>query len=882
MIIKKVYISNFKGIKNKTILDFSDKTSLLVGPNGFGKTTIFDAIELAFTGKIHRTDILKVTKDNKNYKKPFFQNDENKDVIIKVWLENEDQEQLVIVKFFDKDYYRKNQVTERKNKPSDFSIFKTYMEDPKKFDNDEYSSENSKVIEGKEIEKFLKISDNLFNVEKIYKLFNYLQQEETTYFLKQSEENRKRSLGFLFQTSKQENELKNISEAITKLDSIYESLDKKIASYKTAESYKKEEYYKLIKGNDIEFDQETLFGNEGIVDLEVKYKKYTDEINKIIDFKQNFSPKEYQKRNKLNYIENVLKQENLLNYVALKNYINENTMSLLDKEYRYLNNKQYVKSFILEKYFNKVSYLEKEKVQYNLYQDYIKHLEHDAYNEDTKKIQEICNKIFPEKTKSLLEKLDELLLIQKMVQVNDNSLQKILENRNTIHYEYHQTPELNDKGMCPYCGKSWESTELDQKFIETESIISDLMNIQSRRAMELKNQIKKAYIDPMLSIIKEKSENLTLIDDEVLATIKQIANAKLNIDHMYKLTEGFRFDDNINILELDSNGLNLICNKVKNYIESKTLVSRDLYDVITKLNTISFSEELKFIKKYLDDLDLNDFSLQIDSNQQKSLLDLKSVTRSFDQKLTQSKERFKFSHEKVIDLEGIYDFYFDNNSHRFEEVTIDQITKKKRYIHNQYKWKLNKKVSRIEERMDVIQSMLVEFGKFKKVYGDEITSYKKEMIERIKFPFYLYTAKILQNYQQGFGIFLSTLKKDDSIRFITDPTTDHDAMHHLSSGQIAVISLAFTLAINKTYNISNNLKFLVIDDPIQDMDSLNIHSFIELLKYEFSREYQIILSTHKDFSAMYTKYKFERLEGNGVKVINVQNLLHKSIEMSDD
>ncbi|SJN27403.1 hypothetical protein FM115_04020 [Marinilactibacillus psychrotolerans 42ea] len=179
MIIKKVYISNFKGIKNKTILDFSDKTSLLVGPNGFGKTTIFDAIELAFTGKIHRTDILKVTKDNKNYKKPFFQNDENKDVIIKVWLENEDQEQLVIVKFFDKDYYRKNQVTERKNKPSDFSIFKTYMEDPKKFDNDEYSSENSKVIEGKEIEKFLKISDNLFNVEKIYKLFNYLQQEET-------------------------------------------------------------------------------------------------------------------------------------------------------------------------------------------------------------------------------------------------------------------------------------------------------------------------------------------------------------------------------------------------------------------------------------------------------------------------------------------------------------------------------------------------------------------------------------------------------------------------------------------------------------------------------------------------------------------------------
>ncbi len=59
MKIKKIYIKNFKGIKNKQIVDFSEHTTFLTGPNGFGKTTIYDVIELCLTGKIHRTYIKK-------------------------------------------------------------------------------------------------------------------------------------------------------------------------------------------------------------------------------------------------------------------------------------------------------------------------------------------------------------------------------------------------------------------------------------------------------------------------------------------------------------------------------------------------------------------------------------------------------------------------------------------------------------------------------------------------------------------------------------------------------------------------------------------------------------------------------------------------------
>ena len=53
--INRLEISNFKLIADKKTIDFS-KCDLVVldGPNGFGKTTIFDAVELILTGKINR------------------------------------------------------------------------------------------------------------------------------------------------------------------------------------------------------------------------------------------------------------------------------------------------------------------------------------------------------------------------------------------------------------------------------------------------------------------------------------------------------------------------------------------------------------------------------------------------------------------------------------------------------------------------------------------------------------------------------------------------------------------------------------------------------------------------------------------------------------
>ena len=94
------------------------------------------------------------------------------------------------------------------------------------------------------------------------------------------------------------------------------------------------------------------------------------------------------------------------------------------------------------------------------------------------------------------------------------------------------------------------------------------------------------------------------------------------------------------------------------------------------------------------------------------------------------------------------------------------------------------------------------------------------------------------------------------IRFKSDSSNDHDAMNQLSTGQLAVVSLAFTLSLNTMFKLSDNLNFLMIDDPIQDMDAMNVLSFIEILRHGIIEKYQIILSTYCDQNALFMGYKF--------------------------
>jgi DNA repair exonuclease SbcCD ATPase subunit len=194
---------------------------------------------------------------------------------------------------------------------------------------------------------------------------------------------------------------------------------------------------------------------------------------------------------------------------------------------------------------------------------------------------------------------------------------------------------------------------------------------------------------------------------------------------------------------------------------------------------------------------------------------------------------------------------------------------------------LNTRLNKIwkKESKETPDSLVTKLDILINIYDDKIKDYKKKMVNGIKMPFFIYTAKILQNFQQWMWIYISVKfengewenYKNETIVFHSDWKSENDIMHQLSSWQLAVVSLAFTLSINKVYNLSEELNFMNIDDPIQELDSLNIHSFIELIRHNFL-DYIFIMSTHSDENAYFMKYKIEKIKWeNTVNLLNVQN-----------
>ena len=61
------------------------------------------------------------------------------------------------------------------------------------------------------------------------------------------------------------------------------------------------------------------------------------------------------------------------------------------------------------------------------------------------------------------------------------------------------------------------------------------------------------------------------------------------------------------------------------------------------------------------------------------------------------------------------------------------------------------------------------------------------------------------------------------------------------------------------YIKSKGIKTILIDDPIQCMDDINMISFVKLLRREFS-DCQIILSTHEEDFSNFIRYKFKKYD----------------------
>jgi hypothetical protein len=212
--------------------------------------------------------------------------------------------------------------------------------------------------------------------------------------------------------------------------------------------------------------------------------------------------------------------------------------------------------------------------------------------------------------------------------------------------------------------------------------------------------------------------------------------------------------------------------------------------------------------------------------------------------------------------------YFDEKKEQLEILKIEQLIQKKKYINWKYGSYQNSEIERLNNeynekkgKFDKASQINKKLEKIIKIYKDELKLYEEKLIKDIEILFHIYSGRIMQDYQNGLGLFIKADKV--GIRFIESVKVNssgiadydkYDAIFSMSSGQLASLIISFTLALNKRYSKS---KLLFIDDPIQTLDELNIAGFINLLRNEFY-DRQIFMSTHEQMISAYMRYKFQK------------------------
>lgn len=781
--IKKLLINNFKGIKNQIIVDFQkngNRNQILSGPNGFGKTTIFEALELCITGKFDRIQTFKdVQIKNRSRNKPFFQNTDGENVMIKLLLEKNGQE-IIITKLYDDVNSPKRGSTIAKDFiPEDsHSFFFTYLEE----NNDNFESltfDENKLVDQLRINQLFLGSEAYVELDSIYYLFNYIQQEESIRFLKQREDIKGSSLAFLFNIEKEENQQMQLEKIVENFAKQKKTIDEEIEILESSQfGLQSIEYQNLFELKEINFDKIEPF--EDLKEANTFFPSFIEQIDKLITFINVFDTNEYNKSIIFNEINNeILVNDFLLNSLLISNMYTE---SLLDQVSS--NNQKilrYQKILDLED----DQFITKENIQ-------------EFFDDDQKEKYEMLeNQITDINTE-----LGEIgVIISNLISANQMVWSHYNNALDNNHLSDHQ---------CPLCN-------------------SDFSNFE---------QLIQAY--------QKQIENLTKFNQN-------------KIDEKQKLLETLKFFHRT------------IKNDVEKFLKENLPINPNIIELIR--NYPNLQNSINSIKERFFKLDLG-FSDGI------YLSILPSEISEFDVKKKELKNflendllnRYRYDSQKINNKE-FYSMYFDSDEERMKLISNDLLEQKKQYLQLKFQLLSNERLSFLKERGEKLTSVYNHIQSLNTTIFSTIKNHKVEMIEKIKIPFFIYSGKILQNYQQGFGIFIDILAtgQRNNVVLKTGKDSDHDIVFHLSAGQMAVVSLAFCLSLNKVYNTNENFKFLAIDDPIQTMDNLNVHSFVELLRNEFA-DYQIILSTHDDFISRYMSYKFEKYNMRA-SIQNVQDLV---------
>ena len=886
MRILKLYVDNFKGVANPTIIDFEKDINILKGPNGFGKTTIFDALELCITGEIYRTKVYgNVTEDRTDYSDAFYRNKKNKDMVLNLLIEGYEKKKFTIVKILSAGSTGRTDeaVNTKRYKTSEWGIIDTYLLGEEGFGIANGDTILSDKLSQDDIESAVLGTDG-GSLTDLYRIFAYLQQAENTFYLKKTERDRRAELDHLFRTDSEAEILKKISDRLTILNKWTSVLDDKIESLgEVSDAGSKVDYVRLFHGEDYKYDSLHPYVDIKIEHIDESHRRFRSNLDEIQSFINSFDPVVYEKNKTKQEIIQLANSKQFLDYIALSNLTDDETYNKLRRVSnlrKYIGAEPFLKYFLLQNFLTDTflqSYSDSTKY-FNRYTEYTKSVNRPVTVEDKLKFisnwTEEVSRSELETVRKYLEEIRELNIRLDDAQSTVNDLFEIRENMKTAFEFIPKKHKEGESCECPFCGFDWKDTRKLGDAIELKTIkFNQFLQGQAKTLNELKKKIENEF----LVEFEERIEQY-LIENKRKYNFLQVLNDVKN-------ASGFEnFSNYAELLKDIVEGSNLLvwteiktANELESDVKSLRTLSlsqvsldEDVFSRITALIGYKFDESVKFVESRKLSVE-NLWTLSTVGN----INQLNTYVDEIRSKLVEDSQSIEIDTEKLGgNLSYMFKDYFEEDTAKLQIVSAN-IKQKISYLDAEYQNNRRNAYRVLSERLMKLRAIKDITKDAKTKYENELKKYKREMIEKIKLPFYVYTAKILQNYQQGMGVFIASSKANsDAIRFLTESESNHDIVHHLSSGQLAVVSIAFTLAINKVYG-ETSLNILAIDDPVYELDSLNVFSFVELLRRSFMGQYQIILSTHDDDSAFYMKYRFEKIEDDTVALIDVQDTFFK-------
>ncbi|WP_073484722.1 MULTISPECIES: hypothetical protein [unclassified Flavobacterium] len=409
------------------------------------------------------------------------------------------------------------------------------------------------------------------------------------------------------------------------------------------------------------------------------------------------------------------------------------------------------------------------------------------------------------------------------------------------------------------------------KFEDFDFIDEDLILNFNEGYESLNNRLKE--LDELENIYSKINESREKLVDSI-KKLKDDENNEITGTCFLCGYDWSNIDDLLENIEIQSLNLEeMTTSKSKIFNEELINFKEDIiFSIIEILNQkiIEIKVDINFLNKFLsiDEVFFNNVKKEfesIDFDYREHLNETISSDSLIEiEKFTPILNSLKIE----IELDGIESYYrefftqyFDNKFDLLNSIKIENFIQKENYLKYKYSLLQNETLDKNkqelhnkEDKFNNAKTLEDNLKNLSNIYKKSLKEYQKKVIKDIEIIFHIYSGRIMQDFQGGLGLFIFSDK--DGIRFQTNPSKTFDAVFSMSSGQLSALIISFTLALHKKY--SQN-KIILIDDPVQTMDEINIAGFIELLRNEFYSN-QLVISTHEDMASAYMRYKFKNYD----------------------